>query len=380
MELDTLRVAIVLSSASLIVALLIGWLQARQESFLIHSAAGVLAIIGALTLLGFRGETYFAEQQVVPFSLLLLGMSAIYSSTRRYQNTNASITPVIALSLALITATITPLMLGYSGVSGMMLNASCAILFWLCAYECYKAHDEAPLALLTNAAVFAITGVSFACCTYVMIETGSWVIVELPQNWAETFNSIMSLVCMTCVGAITLTLHHARSAALHKDEAHTDALTGLLNRRALFKQFNAETSFAGHAVIMFDLDHFKLINDHFGHERGDKVLWKFSGVLRDSLRGSDIVARLGGEEFCAVLKDQDIESAQLVADRVLRAYSALNIALDQTGRRATVSIGIAVGTPGENFSAALRRADKALYEAKRSGRNQVQIASLVLAA
>jgi diguanylate cyclase (GGDEF)-like protein len=380
MELDTLRIATALSSASLMVALLIGWLQARQESFLMHAAAGVVALVAALLLMGFRDDPYRAEQQVIPFTLILMGASCIYSSTRRFHTPTASIAPVVTIALVSVICTIAPLFLGYSGITGILLNSFCAVVFWLCAYECYRGHKEAPLPVLTNAALFALTGISFACCTYVMVTTGTWVVVEIPENWAETFNSIMSLVCMTCVGAITLTLHHARSAALHKDEANTDALTGILNRRALFTLFEAEKFCEGHAVIMFDLDHFKQINDHFGHAHGDRVLRQFADVLKECLRDGDLIARLGGEEFCVVLKAQDKQGAQLIADRIRRAFAALVVPIDHAGKIATVSAGVAIGAAEETFPAALRRADAALYEAKRSGRNQVQIATLRLVA
>lgn len=380
MEPDTLRIAIALTSASLMVALLLGWLHARQERFLMHAAIGVIALVAALLLMGFRGDVYHAEQQVLPFALILAGLGCIYSSTRRFHTPTADITPVLAVTLISIICTIAPLFFGYSGITGILLNSFCALLLSLCAYESYRGRAEAPLPLATNAAIFALTGISFACCSYVMIATGTWVIVAVPQNWAETFNSIMSLVCMTGVGAITLTLHHARSAQRHRDEANTDELTGILNRRALFNLFEAQKSCEGHAVVMFDLDHFKQINDHFGHAHGDAVLRQFADVLKDCLRADDIISRLGGEEFCVVLKAQDKHGAQLIADRIRIAFADLAIPVDRTGKIATVSAGIAIVAPEESFSFALRRADSALYEAKRSGRNTIQIAKLRMVA
>lgn len=362
------------------VALLLGWLQARQESFLMHAAVGVIALVAALLLMGFRGDVYHAEQQVLPFALILAGLGCVYSSTRRFHTPKASLPPVLAVTLLAIICTITPLFFGYSGITGIFLNGFCAILFSLCAYECYRGRAEAPLPLATNAAIFALTAVSFACCSYVMITTGTWIIVTIPQNWAETFNSIMSLVCMTCVGAITLTLHHARAAARHQNDANTDPLTGILNRRALFSRFEAQKSCEGHAVIMFDLDHFKQINDHYGHAHGDTVLRQFADILEDCLRSNDPMARLGGEEFCIVLAGVGKQAAQQIADRIRCAFAALSIPVDHDGKIATVSAGIAIGAADESFSSALRRADGALYEAKRSGRNTIQIAKLRMVA
>jgi two-component system cell cycle response regulator len=158
-----------------------------------------------------------------------------------------------------------------------------------------------------------------------------------------------------------------------------DPLTGLYNRRyasshlANMQRAAAEAK-SGIGVMMLDLDKFKLVNDRYGHEAGDRVLKEFARRLRANVRGVDLVARLGGEEFFLAMPDADKEEASIVAERIRSAVEAepFNIGDGGAGIRVTVSIGVTMGKPGEQDSEHLiRRADAALYESKSSGRNRV---------
>lgn len=163
--------------------------------------------------------------------------------------------------------------------------------------------------------------------------------------------------------------------------ALTDALTGLYNRRYLEthleKQLrkNEETKKAL-AVLMIDIDHFKPVNDTYGHKAGDDVLKIFARRLKDNLRSFDMVARLGGEEFVAILPDVSEARAHMVAERLRRAIAeeTFDVGHESGPLRITTSIGGAMimGAEGfQNVHACLDRADKALYEAKEGGRNCV---------
>jgi diguanylate cyclase (GGDEF)-like protein len=135
----------------------------------------------------------------------------------------------------------------------------------------------------------------------------------------------------------------------------------------------------GLAVLMFDLDHFKQINDHYGHARGDKVLQEFAVVLRAQLRSTDIITRLGGEEFCAVMPGADRDAARAIAERIRVAFADKSFPIGASNI-ATVSIGLAIGGETETFASVLSRADEALYKAKKAGRNQVALAKVRLVA
>jgi diguanylate cyclase (GGDEF)-like protein/PAS domain S-box-containing protein len=177
-------------------------------------------------------------------------------------------------------------------------------------------------------------------------------------------------------------LEAARSAAeqaalLATAAAETDALTGVANRRKIVTLLaDAIATAAGDhhplSVAMLDLDHFKEINDRFGHLVGDRVLTHVARVAAASLRGADVVGRMGGEEFVLLLPSADAEQAAAIAERVRLAIG------DKAGEalpRVTVSIGVATLTGEEDTATLLHRADCALYEAKRAGRNALRRAA-----
>ncbi|MBO9587396.1 GGDEF domain-containing protein [Devosia sp.] len=376
----TLLIGIAFSSASLLLALLVGWLNSRSETYLVFGAGGMALVVLALVSMGLRNGAYGLFNQLVPFSLLLAGFSLVYAGARRFRNKHAALWPAALAAIVTIAATATPLALGFSGFGTLVLNLASALLMLLCAYEHWRSDDRPRLALTAIATLYTATAVSFVCCAAIIAIEGSWDLTAPPDNWAEDFNSIMSLVGLTGIGAFTLTLHHARVAAHHHTEANTDPLTGVLNRRALFERFGASKPPLNAAVLMFDLDHFKQVNDRLGHAEGDRVLQRFAGVLDQELRQADIASRIGGEEFCVVLRDADQEAAKVIAERIRKAFADLELAIDDEGLIATVSIGLAISTAEEDFSVLLNRADAALYQAKNGGRNQVRLAALRLVA
>jgi two-component system cell cycle response regulator len=128
------------------------------------------------------------------------------------------------------------------------------------------------------------------------------------------------------------------------------------------------------AVLILDIDFFKSINDAHGHDAGDDVLREFSLRIRKSLRNIDLACRYGGEEFVIVMPETDMAVATMVAERIRRRIATEPFAIQQGARKleVTISIGIAaLGGPGDNAAAILKRADQALYRAKRDGRNRV---------
>ncbi|MCR6635051.1 diguanylate cyclase [Devosia sp.] len=376
----TLLIGIAFSSASLLLALLIGWLNARTETYLVLGAVGMALIVLAVMLMGFRNGAYGFGQHLVPYTLILIGFSFVYAGARRFRDIKASIRPPIVVGVLSVVAIGIPFLMGLTGVGTILLNSLAAAILVLCAIEHWRSKDHPHIALNANAILYCITALSFLCCALVLLSEARWVTTEPPKNWAEDFNSIMSLVGLTGIGALTLTLHYARAAHRHHTEANTDSLTGVLNRRALFDRFGGSKQSGATAVLMFDLDHFKQVNDRFGHAQGDRVLQRFADVLRQELRRDDVASRIGGEEFCVVLNDIDQEMAKTIAERIRKAFADLALAIDDQGLIATVSIGLAIPTIEEDFSALLNRADAALYQAKNGGRNQVRLAPLRLVA
>ena len=165
------------------------------------------------------------------------------------------------------------------------------------------------------------------------------------------------------------------------DMASRDFLTGLLNRREAFRRIGEEVSRSSRSgkpisFIMIDIDHFKLINDVYGHSIGDIVLKELSRHLKEIMRDYDIVCRYGGEEFLVVTPEATREKAQELAERIRNMAMQLVIPLSTEMKKVdiTVSAGVALMIEGENFEKVLTRADAALYRAKESGRNCIVVA------
>ena len=156
---------------------------------------------------------------------------------------------------------------------------------------------------------------------------------------------------------------------------HLDPLTGIYNRRMLNQELaylDQNKSQSLHAIFMLDLDHFKQINDRYGHMVGDQVLGKVAGILKENIRNSDILGRYGGEEFLILLKNINVEKAKEVAERCRAALNDLDhpIKPDQV-IKVSGSIGVSFITDGEDAMHALNAADEALYKAKALGRNRI---------
>lgn len=157
---------------------------------------------------------------------------------------------------------------------------------------------------------------------------------------------------------------------LLEEQAHLDNLTRVYNRHR-FLEFvdEIEDSKREYSLCIIDIDHFKAVNDEFGHDVGDIVLKEVAGVLKDNIRGNDILARWGGEEFILLLDGVGIEIGYVVAEKMNKKLKEKII--PEIGRNITASIGISSNVMGLSMDEIRIQADKALYEAKRNGRNQV---------
>ncbi len=166
------------------------------------------------------------------------------------------------------------------------------------------------------------------------------------------------------------------------ENAAHDALTGMFNRRYFERRLREESAHARRhrrpfSVVMVDIDHFKLVNDTYGHEDGDRVLLHVAETLRSGLREDDVACRYGGEEFVLLLRNTDGPAARVVANRLRQSLAGKGIPLGpkDEARHVTFSAGVASADERNGFDVAdvVARADAALYRAKRAGRNRVEI-------
>ena len=263
---------------------------------------------------------------------------------------------------------------------------SCGIIAaytWATAYEFWRGRSE-PL-------------VSRWPAIFMLFAHGSLYLLRTPLGamlpWLPTSNQVFESVWMTVLSfeALLLTISSAflllamakeRTELRHRKAAMVDPLTGIANRRSFLQDASmlAKVHLANPrptAFLVIDLDRFKSINDRFGHAVGDRVLEIFTEAARKSMRGSDLVGRLGGEEFAAVLADTSREKAVAVAERIRETFAQMAQEVDGLPVCGTVSIGLVHCLERAlDVTELLAQADHALYYAKERGRNRVEIASL----
>ena len=195
--------------------------------------------------------------------------------------------------------------------------------------------------------------------------------------WVTIFSVELMLYAIGTVFVIFI-LVSERTVTVHKTAASMDPLTGMFNRRGFAEATSRVIEREAKAgrpvtVLIFDLDHFKTINDRFGHPAGDEILKLFAAVVINSLRITDLSGRVGGEEFAALLTCS-LDEAVVVAERVRELFANSGIAVEDGPVETTVSIGVAGGPAGTELEVLLAAADAALYQAKRGGRNRVEAA------
>jgi len=188
---------------------------------------------------------------------------------------------------------------------------------------------------------------------------------------------VIALATLLVLLLATLALHQRRSTLRMRKLAHTDELTSAPNRRAVLNRLAATltSEAAGSCTILItDIDHFKGINDRYGHPVGDEVLKVMAQAVRDDLREPAFFGRLGGEEFLVVLPQTALAEGRATAERLRERIAAIDLShICPVGSGITASIGATVSAPGDTPSTMLQRADEALYAAKRAGRNAVRV-------
>jgi diguanylate cyclase (GGDEF)-like protein len=194
---------------------------------------------------------------------------------------------------------------------------------------------------------------------------------------------LASYLLMIVNGFGFLLLCKQKDDALMRSLATVDSLTGMLNRRAFFEHADSARQLALRlrkpiALLMLDIDHFKRLNDGFGHACGDEALKVFADTARGVLRDHDLIGRLGGEEFALALPGTTLEGALEAAERLRLAVTEAPMLGCAPTYRMTVSIGVVIIGAGEELTAALARADHALYAAKTGGRNRVEVGAPML--
>jgi diguanylate cyclase (GGDEF)-like protein len=249
---------------------------------------------------------------------------------------------------------------------------------WLTAYEFWRGRSEPLVSRWPAIFMLFAHGALYLLRTPISGYLSSSASGDLFGSVWLTVLSFEGLLFTISIAFILLAMAKERTEFRHKTAAMIDPLTGVANRRAfleesddLMRQHGSEERSV--SVMLFDLDHFKSINDRFGHALGDRVLQVFADTVGINLRPTDIFGRLGGEEFAACLRNVGAEYTVALADRIRRDFEQAAALVSGNAVGGTVSVGVVVSQRSPfDLHTLLGRADQALYAAKERGRNRVE--------
>jgi diguanylate cyclase (GGDEF)-like protein len=348
-----------------------------------HDRVGALAWWGAAYLVGAFAISLWAigahtgaVPASVPSALLFVACGMTWNAARIF-HARQVLWPAMLAGAAIWLAAWTLPAFPSTGVNRFVLASVIVSLYsFLTAAELWR---ERRRSLIGTPALFApaLHGAVFlfpiAIATLVPEKSG---LITLATAWLAVFMLEMLLYAVG-TAFLVLVLAKERTLRAHKSAALTDPLTGLFNRRGLVEaagelaEKHARKAGKPVAMLAFDLDHFKSINDRFGHALGDDVIKLFAATANSSLRLTDFVVRLGGEEFAAIMPGT-LQDGLVVAQRIRAAFEIAARTVSGRYVGATVSIGVAAHESAANIDALLARADAALYAAKANGRNRVE--------
>lgn len=257
-----------------------------------------------------------------------------------------------------------------------------ASLFAMTAFEFWRGRAEPLPSRWTVVALFSSMAAIFAL-RIPLIGVAPFPFGALPAEpaWVAAFNLLMFFHTVV-LAVLLVAMSKERQELRQRTNAQTDSLTGALNRRAFMSRgrrlvLRHQKKREPLCLLFLDLDHFKALNDRYGHSGGDDVLTAFVAVVHDNIRPTDFLFRLGGEEFCCLLPFTRTDEAYQVAQRIRCALEANGVQVAGSPVHVTVSVGIASADAfGYDVDTLVRRADMAVYSAKRQGRNRVVIAAM----
>jgi diguanylate cyclase (GGDEF)-like protein len=358
--------------------LLLSWLQHRRVTALALWGTGFITASVATTLIiVLRGTIPNFWSIVVGNALLATAYGVLWNGARKFDGKNVSILlALVGVVFWLVACSIDPIYSRPEARATVMAAIGVAYTL-LVVFELWPGRGDQAwrwpiiVLLLVHAAAIPIH-----------IPLAGALIHPDPSDPSDldllTFAVFEGAFVCICAAYLFGGLAKDRIAARYRRDSLTDPLTGVANRRGFFEmgeRLLARAAFARQptAVIMFDLDRFKRINDRYGHDTGDEVITVFCRLARSLLRSNDLFGRIGGEEFACLLPTTERLDALKLAERVRAAFETAYHTIGEDRLRTTVSAGVAIAD-NSNFDldTLLKHADRALSHAKRAGRNCVQ--------
>jgi diguanylate cyclase (GGDEF)-like protein len=375
----TLIMAIACAGASLSIATFAVWMATPIDRFLLTWMSGIgLIVVHALLYARYVG-TADPVDLVLALAVMPMALALIRAASVQFRDGGLPVGSTIATAAIGVFGCLAPMYLGLDGAALIFDNTWAGLMLMWTALIYAGQRADSPIQLGAIAGLYAVCALSFFACGAALVIDGRLVLGAAPVNLVENTSAVVWIVSMTGIGGLSLALAQARRAHGHRRDALTDPLTGLLNRRGLIEHHGERPMSPGQAILMFDLDRFKQINDRFGHAIGDRFLTGFADVLTREIGLAGTAARIGGEEFAVVLPAPRTggTSAIEAADRIRRRFADSVIVADGNPVSATVSVGIAFADATRtDFQERLIAADRSLYDAKRRGRNCVVLAAV----
>jgi diguanylate cyclase (GGDEF)-like protein len=374
------------------------------DSFTLFAANAVILLVTALAFFaawqGQRHEVYWASwiaanttlatalilfllapggrdglPMVLANCLLVAGFGLRWRAARQFGRRSSPLTPILVPTLFIAALFALPSLFDY-GVVYTSINIVLAAQAFAVAYEFWRDRLDGLPSRYGLVLAYSAMAASFGARAGQGLLLNDGLTSYLPQDSLLQIHLLVALFFTTASGAFVLSIAYERGAMRLTEAALQDPLTGIHNRRAfeIRLQELLVTGGGDHfAVVIFDIDRFKRINDRYGHAAGDAALRACAETCVRTLRPSDFVARIGGEEFAAILPNISAASAFDVTDRVRRAVGACEIRCHGSRFRLTLSAGIVHSSTGAGtMDELMKRADAGLYRAKSSGRNKIE--------
>jgi diguanylate cyclase (GGDEF)-like protein len=372
LDIGTLLVIATCVTVLLGLFLLFAWMQERLTALAWWGMAYLIGgFSGALWRLGDMASPSPVLLTSIADVLLFIAVGMLWSAARLFHGRPVRWGAMCFGAVVWVATGMVPSLPDAPAIRILLASAIVAVYTFLIAGELWRERRKSLIRRWPAVFMPMLHGAIFL----MPVTLASLGVRSLAAGWIAVF-AIEVVLYVVGAAFIVLVLAKDRSVNRYKTAAETDPLTGLLNRRGFYEATAAlmaanKSKNAPVSVLAFDLDHFKSVNDRYGHKTGDAVLTLFAKVARKTLRANDVVGRIGGEEFLAVLSGK-LSDAGIAAERVRAAFQAAAIAPDSPQIPATVSIGIACGLPTVPIDLLIARADTVLYRAKANGRNRVE--------
>lgn len=384
LDLNTLLLVTIYVEAMLGLLLLFAWVQNTQIYAVAWWGFSHLLRSASIMLFGLYGSVSDLISIDLANTILFAAFAMTYVGARLFDGRSLQPLALVAGPVIWLLASRTSFFIDSLDARVLLCSGIITAYTWLTAYEFWRGRAEPLVSRIPAVFMLFAHGALYLLRTPILAFF-PWTNHEqiLSSVWL-TVLSFEALLFTISIAFILLAMAKERTELRHKTAALIDPLTGIANRRAFLER--AAELLSGQskpdrpwAVLLLDLDHFKSINDRFGHGIGDQILRIFAATTQDKLGPQDFIGRLGGEEFAVILRDANREKALAIAERIRTTFAEAAATVDGCAVNSTVSVGVvAEEGPAADISAALAQADQALYYAKARGRNRVELASLDL--